>query len=78
MTIVVMQLQAQHKLKNPLKRSERAEGAEVYIISPKDGDVVGKEVKVVFGLKGMGIAPAGINLPNTGHHHLLVDLGKTP
>ncbi len=61
-----------------LKRSSRPEGAEVYIISPKDGDVVGKEVKVVFGLKGMGVAPAGINLPDTGHHHLLVDVKKLP
>ena len=63
---------------DPLKRSERPEGAEVYIISPKDGDVVGKEVQVIFGLKGMGVAPAGINLPNTGHHHLLVDVEKLP
>ncbi|MCM8540426.1 MAG: DUF4399 domain-containing protein [Lentisphaeraceae bacterium] len=63
---------------DPLKRSERADDAEVYIISPKDGDVVGPEVQVIFGLKGMGVAPAGINLPNTGHHHLLVDLEKLP
>ena len=50
----------------------------MYIISPKDGDVVGKEVKVVFGLKGMGVAPAGVNIPDTGHHHLLLDLDKLP
>ena len=64
--------------KSPMQRSPRPEGAEVYIISPKDGDVVGKEFKVVFGLKGMGVAPAGIDLPNTGHHHLLIDLEKLP
>lgn len=63
---------------NPMKRSSRPAGAEVYIISPKDGDVVDKEFTVVFGLKGMGIAPAGTNLPDTGHHHLLVDLKKLP
>jgi len=63
---------------NAIKRSPRPADAEVYIISPKDGDVVGKEVKVVFGLKGMGVAPAGINLPNTGHHHLLLDVDKLP
>jgi hypothetical protein len=63
---------------NPMVRSARPEGAMVYIISPKDGDVVGKKVTVRFGLKGMGIAPAGINLPNTGHHHLLLDLDKLP
>ena len=61
-----------------LPRSTRPADAEVYIISPKDGDVVGKQVKVVFGLKGMGVAPAGIKLPNTGHHHLLLDLDKLP
>jgi hypothetical protein len=48
-------------------------GAEVYIISPKDGDQVKGPVTVVFGLKGMGVAPAGIKMENTGHHHLLVD-----
>jgi hypothetical protein len=63
---------------NPLERSARPEGAVLYIISPKDGDVVGKNVTVLFGLKGMGVAPAGINLPNTGHHHLLLDLKKLP
>ena len=48
-------------------------GAEVYIVSPKDGAKVTSPVTVVFGLKGMGIAPAGIKFDNTGHHHLLVD-----
>ncbi len=48
-------------------------GASVYIVSPKDGATVSSPVTVVFGLKGMGIAPAGIKLDATGHHHLLVD-----
>src|ERR1041384_2881772 len=48
-------------------------GAEAYIVSPKDGAKVKSPVTVVFGLKGMGIAPAGIKFDNTGHHHLLVD-----
>jgi hypothetical protein len=48
-------------------------GAEVYLISPKDGATVHGPVVVRFGLKGMGIAPAGIKFDNTGHHHLLVD-----
>jgi hypothetical protein len=48
-------------------------GAEVYIVSPKDGAKIKGPVTVVFGLKGMGIAPAGIKLENTGHHHLLID-----
>lgn len=50
-----------------------AAGAEVYIISPKNGAKVHGPVTVRFGLKGMGIAPAGIKFDNTGHHHLLVD-----
>jgi hypothetical protein len=48
-------------------------GAEVYIVSPKDGAKVTSPVTVVFGLKGMGIAPAGIKFDNTGHHHLIID-----
>ena len=48
-------------------------GAEVYIVSPKDGATIKGPVTVVFGLKGMGIAPAGIRFDNTGHHHLIVD-----
>jgi len=54
-------------------RTPSPPGAEAYIISPKDGAKVKSPVTVVFGLKGMGIAPAGIKFDNTGHHHLLVD-----
>jgi hypothetical protein len=50
-----------------------AEGAYAYIISPAHGEVVTSPVKVVFGLSGMGVAPAGVDKPNTGHHHLLID-----
>src|SRR5471030_2330397 len=56
------------------ERTPSPAGAEVYIISPKDGAKVKGPVVVVFGLKGMGIAPAGIKFDNTGHHHLLVDM----
>ena len=55
------------------QRTPSATGAEVYIISPKDGATVHNPVRVQFGLKGMGIAPAGIKFDNTGHHHLLID-----
>ena len=54
-------------------RTPSPAGAEVYIVSPKDGAKVKSPVTVVFGLKGMGVAPAGIKFDNTGHHHLLVD-----
>lgn len=53
-------------------------GAEVYIIAPTDGATVGQEVTVRFGLKGMGVAPAGIGKEHTGHHHLLVDVKELP
>ncbi len=54
------------------------EGAQVRIVSPKDGETVGREFTVVFGLEGMGVAPAGIDIEGTGHHHLLVDQAELP
>jgi hypothetical protein len=54
-------------------RSAAPAGAEVYIISPQNGATVTGPVTVRFGLKGMGVAPAGVKFDNTGHHHLLVD-----
>ena len=59
-----------------LPRSQSAEGAAVYFISPQDGDTVSSPVHVVFGLAGMGVAPAGIEVKNTGHHHLLIDVDE--
>jgi hypothetical protein len=53
-------------------------GAEVYIISPQDGATVSQTFTVRFGLKGMGVAPAGVVHENTGHHHLLVDVKELP
>lgn len=61
-----------------LSASTSPEGASVYIISPEDGETVGEEFTVKFGLRGMGIAPAGIEKENTGHHHLLVDAATLP
>lgn len=51
-------------------------GAAVYFINLKDGDMVTSPVLVQFGLRGMGVAPAGIEKENTGHHHLLVDVAE--
>jgi len=48
-------------------------GAKVYFINLKDGDTVASPFLVQFGLSGMGVAPAGVEKPNTGHHHLLID-----
>ncbi|HEX7046243.1 MAG TPA: DUF4399 domain-containing protein [Gammaproteobacteria bacterium] len=46
---------------------------KLYIVSPADGATVTSPVHVVFGLNGMGVAPAGVNHANTGHHHLVID-----
>jgi hypothetical protein len=54
-------------------RSPSPPGAEVYFIAPADGAVEPPKFTVKFGLKGMGVAPAGVDVPNTGHHHLLID-----
>jgi hypothetical protein len=49
-------------------------GAHSYFVNLRDGDVVTSPIKVVFGLSpNMGVAPAGVDKPNVGHHHLLVD-----
>src|SRR5688500_10983585 len=55
------------------ERTPSPKGAEVYIISPKEGETVKAPVTVVFGLKGMGVAPAGVKFDDAGHHHLLID-----
>ena len=47
---------------------------EVYFIEPKNGDVVSNTFTVKFGLSNFGIAPAGYNIPMTGHHHLLINV----
>ena len=59
-------------------RTPSPDGAQVYIISPADGATVTNPVTVRFGLKGMGVAPAGIEKDKTGHHHLLIDVAELP
>lgn len=54
-------------------RTAAPEGGEVYIISPQDGATVSNPVTVRFGLRGMGVAPAGVEKEGTGHHHLLIN-----
>jgi hypothetical protein len=48
-------------------------GAKVYFVEPQAGAVVSGPVKVVMGVKGIEIAPAGTEKPATGHHHILID-----
>lgn len=57
------------------------EGAGVYFVNLSDGDSVESPVTVIFGLTGMGVAPAGTDVDSTGHHHVLIDrppLGEGP
>lgn len=50
-----------------------APGTVQYFVNLHDGDTVQSPVKIIFGLSGMGVAPAGVEVENTGHHHLLID-----
>lgn len=52
--------------------------ARLYFISPEDGATVTSPVTVRFGLRGMGVAPAGVDQGGTGHHHLLIDTEPPP
>ena len=48
-------------------------GAKVYFLNLKDGATVKSPFLVQFGLSGMGVAPAGTEKENTGHHHLIIN-----
>jgi len=50
-----------------------APSAKQYFVNLKDGDTVKGQVKIIFGLSGMGVAPAGVEQENTGHHHILLN-----
>jgi len=56
-----------------MNAANAADDAALYFISPEDGDRVTSPVTVRFGLTSFGVAPAGIEKANTGHHHLLID-----
>ena len=49
------------------------EAKAVYFVNLRDGDKVTSPFRIAFGLVGMGIAPAGVHMENTGHHHLLIN-----
>ena len=59
-------------------KTKSVEGTTVYFLAPRNGETVSSPFTVRFGLKGMGVAPATVQHPNTGHHHLLIDLPKLP
>jgi hypothetical protein len=62
----------------PMKPTPSSPQAKVYIIEPLDGAIVNETFTIKFGLSGMGVAPAGVNQSNTGHHHLLIDQETLP
>tara|TARA_B100000963_G_scaffold259757_1_gene228041 strand:- start:801 stop:1190 length:390 start_codon:yes stop_codon:yes gene_type:complete len=49
---------------------------KVYFINLQNGDVLKSPFLVQFGLSGKGVAPAGVEVPNTGHHHLLINIDE--
>jgi len=58
--------------------SSSPDNAAVFIMEPGDGSTVTSPVTVKFGITNMTVAPAGDNQPNSGHHHLLIDLTTLP
>jgi len=76
-SVVVSMLAAALSVVAPAQTAAPA-NAMVYFINVKDGDTVKSPFKIQFGLSGMGVAPAGVEKPNTGHHHVLVDTTLTP
>lgn len=52
--------------------------ARVSFLELRDGDVVPETFEVQFVVTGMEVAPAGVETPNSGHHHLLIDLDVLP
>jgi hypothetical protein len=60
--------------------TESRPNTHLYIGWPNDGQVLeaGKPFRVWFGLRNMGVAPKDVKYPNTGHHHLLIDVDQLP
>jgi len=52
--------------------------AAVYFVYPTNRESIYPNSTIRFGLRNMGVAPAGVAKPNTGHHHLLIDVDTPP
>jgi hypothetical protein len=63
---------------DPSARKQAPADARVYFVGLEDGSVIPQKATIHFGLVNMGVAPAGIDRPNTGHHHLLIDTKIPP
>ncbi|WP_332684595.1 DUF4399 domain-containing protein [Bosea sp. (in: a-proteobacteria)] len=55
-------------------RTPAPNDAAVYFVYPRNGTTIYATSTIRFGLRNMGVAPAGVTKPNTGHHHLLIDV----
>ena len=63
----------------PAMPAANPSNAQLYFIWPNDGTVItGGKFWVRMGLRNMGVAPKGVAVPNTGHHHLLIDTELPP
>jgi hypothetical protein len=60
------------------KRTPAPKDAAVYFHYPLNGSTVPEHFVVRIGLHNMGVAPAGVNKPNTGHHHVIIDADLPP
>ncbi len=76
--LVVLAASAAAQAQDRPARTPSPPGARVYFISPAPGETVTSPVTIRFGLSGMGVAPAGVQAANTGHHHLLIDAPLPP
>lgn len=76
--LIALTLSAGAALAADPPRTPAPSEAAAYFISPADGETVSGPVTVRFGLRGMGVAPAGTLAEGTGHHHLIVDAPLPP
>src|SRR5436190_644811 len=74
----VMSPRIRVRVVDPSVRKPAPADARVYFVGIQDGSVLPQRATIRFGLTNMGVAPAGIDKPNTGHHHLLVDSKLPP
>jgi Domain of unknown function (DUF4399) len=50
--------------------------ALLYFVWPKNGAVIKGGFWCRFGLRNMGVTHAGDHFPNSGHHHLLINVSE--
>jgi hypothetical protein len=74
----VMSQRINVRVVDPAMRKPAPADAGVHFVGLQDGAVLPEKATIRFGLVGMGVAPAGIERPNTGHHHLLIDAKLPP